>query len=371
MVREKYLCPYASGARTTATNTVASTTTLAADPTAAATPGTDPSSFHKDYNERHRMMLLTMDKSTIIQSGYVYRKCSLPQSPSTDTNTPPATAAHLDSAQMGVTAMSNAMMKRGTINHAPAMGSQLSANQTPPLFPMKKALKVWKKRWVVLRSHALAFYKDEKEYELKELVLLENVCSVSLLAVMKKRRNVLVLKMLCGTHYYLELIPKHPGSLFSPHCSATNMLSPTAINGHPTSDAVIKKCCPYTCGGSSDTASPYDPVKPAFLLTDLKEELPSNVLPSHLNPLATHTTDSSISASASHRPSGVKDGRPGEGACEELYYVIDWLRSLQRLIRLHQPLPEIQQEKKRQINEYVAFLSTFSHSNADITTVHS
>ena len=153
-----------------------------------------------EYDERQETIRKTMDQSTILQSGYVYRKvCKhVETEESEDESEMCDTDLSLDSTTAGCCA---AACQRST---SPSSG----AASTAVPGKLSKSLKTWKKRWALLRTQGIAFYKNEKEYELKELLLLDQVNQVSFVKERKRRSNMIVLSLPSNVKYLLQILPK-------------------------------------------------------------------------------------------------------------------------------------------------------------------
>ena len=181
---------------------------------------TEEKNYHEedDYNERHRTMRRTIDQSAIIQSGYVYRRVK---------GSKRENASKKDSASKGT-----------TDKPMDSSGNALNIS-----------LKTWKKRWAVLRSHALAFYKDEREYELKELLVLEHVHQVTLLNHCKGRHNIIVLALPCGTKYLLNILPITPH-----HLPILSVMKKSSEHQPPSSMTMQSRC--QCCAGPEGSSAP-------------------------------------------------------------------------------------------------------------------
>ncbi|KAJ3100948.1 hypothetical protein HDU97_001832 [Phlyctochytrium planicorne] len=72
-------------------------------------------------------------------------------------------------------------------------------------FLMKKGekRKTWKKRWFVLRATILAYYKNEKEYELLKIIPLADVHTIAEVRDLKKRKNVFGVVTRQRTYYVM------------------------------------------------------------------------------------------------------------------------------------------------------------------------
>ncbi|KAJ3102367.1 hypothetical protein HDU96_009652 [Phlyctochytrium bullatum] len=63
--------------------------------------------------------------------------------------------------------------------------------------------KTWKKRWFVLRATILAYYKNEKEYELLKIIPLAEVHTIAEVRDLKKRKNVFGVVTRQRTYYIM------------------------------------------------------------------------------------------------------------------------------------------------------------------------
>lgn len=171
-------------------------------PSSSSTPqaSSDPAfseHVHKDYNERHRLMRLMMNKNTTLLCGFAQKK-TLKCPPS---KCPPAAVS------------SDATSLSPSLN---AVGYQGG-----------KSGKRWKERWLVLRSHELAFYKDDREYELKELIQVENIDSIGIHPCIKKRQNILILSLVGGSKclLYFENLEASQATVTSVKTTSSSKIS--------------------------------------------------------------------------------------------------------------------------------------------------
>jgi PH domain len=186
----------------------------------------------EDREVRQITVIKTLDHSVIIQAAYVYLRTST--APDRE-GLPPCTPE-----EIAVSKDKNASLVPCMLAGSAQMALPTLAEQVASLtLSSWRGWPHWKRRWAVLRRHALSFYKDDREYELKASIPLSHIAAVTLIDNESINKNTVhgnappqtpphiraqnghnavlkdsldsksVLKLTCnhGVHLYVRIIP--------------------------------------------------------------------------------------------------------------------------------------------------------------------